>query len=447
MINATHALVFMLGGIFTRWKIPVANHFTPNSVDGAILKPIVETIIAKAEAIGLYVHSITSDMGPLNLGMWRAFGGIIGNRYSKIKNSIVHPIDHTRRLFFMADVPHLLKYLRASSLNNKVIELPIEFVQAHNLSQPVVKCQHLLELIEIQENLELKLIPKLKKSDMMYSTFNKMKVNKATHIWSRDVSSAIYFYAEENKKTEFNTTAAFVEIVSKWFTLATSRTSKVALGKTASDENIQIKFNDNIAFLKSVVELFREIKIGHDAKFKPVQSGVMITTTSLIELTQFLIDERKYVYVLTSRFTQDCLENLFSSIRVKHPVPTALQFKQNLKLIAISQYLQSPHTSSYEKDDGQIIGDFFNKPKIVNDIGECTQTSVDILHVLKSNSNISLDNIELNVLFNIAGYIISSIAICTNICSKCLLSVGSKTYNPIQKYNKFVQLRCFRAKT
>lgn len=128
--NGTHGLVFMLGGIFTRWKLPVAYHFTPDSVDGAILKPIIETIIEKAEAIGLYVHSITSDMGPLNLGIWKAFG-IVCNRYSKIHNYIVHPIDNTRHLFFIADAPHLLKNLKASLLNNKIIKLSTEFVQTH----------------------------------------------------------------------------------------------------------------------------------------------------------------------------------------------------------------------------------------------------------------------------------------------------------------------------
>lgn len=144
-------------------------------------------------------------------------------------------------------------------------------MQTHNLSQPLVKCQHLLELVEIQENLQFKLIPKIKKSDTICSTFNKMKVNKATNVWSREVSSAMYFYAAEEKKIEFNTTAAFVETVSKWFTLITSRKHSVALGKTAGDENTITKFNDSIAFLKSVVELFRKIQIGHEPKFKPVQ--------------------------------------------------------------------------------------------------------------------------------------------------------------------------------
>lgn len=188
------------------------------------------------------------------------------------------------------------------------------------------------------------------------------------------------------------------------------------------------------------MELFQETKIGQKSTFKPVQSGIVITTSSIIDLTQYLVHERKYQYVLTARFTQDCLENLFSCIRVKQPTPNALQFKQNLKLIAISQYLKSPYSSNYNKDDGEIIGCSLNTHK-AKTVEECTAI------VLHPKDNIYIDNIELNLLYNIAGYIISSIIKCTRVCLECLDSVGSKQYDPNQKYSKLVQLRCFRKNT
>lgn len=67
----------------------------------------------------------------------------------------------------------------------------------------------------------------------------------------------------------------------------------------------------------------------------------MIITQSIIELIEYLIAERSYEYVLTSRFTQDYIENLFSGIRAKHQIPNALQFKQDLKLFCISQYIKT----------------------------------------------------------------------------------------------------------
>ena len=69
------------------------------------------------------------------------------------------------------------------------------------------------------------------------------------------------------------------------------------------------------------------------------------------------------MYVLTARFNTDLVENLFSSVRAKQPIPSALQFKKNLKIITISKYMKSVNNSSYNQDDGFIIGDLFEKPK------------------------------------------------------------------------------------
>lgn len=86
-----------------------------------------------------------------------------------------------------------------------------------------------------------------------------------------------------------------------------------------------------------------------------------------------------------------------------------------------------------------------NIPKKEKIVEKCTvQNNTEIVMDPK---NIYIDNIELNILYNIAGYIISSIAKCTKVCSECLDSVGSRQYNPNLKYSKLVQLRCFRKNT
>lgn len=172
----------MLEDLFTRWKFPVAYYFTPDSLNGAILKPILLEIIGKTELIGLYVHSVISDMDPVNLSMWRVFEGISYSRYSKINNCIPHPINYIQKLFFIANAPHLLKNLKVTLLNNKIIELPQKFLEIHNSCYPVAKCEHLNELIDIQENLQFKLTSKITKKDITCSTFNRMKVNKAKNI-------------------------------------------------------------------------------------------------------------------------------------------------------------------------------------------------------------------------------------------------------------------------
>lgn len=229
------------------------------------------------------------------------------------------------------------------------------------------------------------------------------------------------FYAGQTNKTEFNTTASFIEIISKWFTLITARTPKIALGLTTRNEP-ETKYKANISFLLSVVELFHDIQIGYKKTFKPVQNGIIITISSIIELTNYLIHERGYKYVLTDRLTQDCVENVFSAIRAKHPIPNVLQFKQNLKLLLMSQYCKSLDTSSNKEDRGHIIN-FVNNCKKK---GNGTTVQYSTIKLIPKN-NIHIDDIELNILYNIAGYIISSIVKCNKICANVWIRLDRKS--------------------
>ncbi|KYQ48571.1 hypothetical protein ALC60_12384 [Trachymyrmex zeteki] len=151
-------------------------------------------IIQKVET-GLYVHCITNDMGPNNLAMWRKFFVGCAGRYSTITNSITHPVDNNRKLWFIADPDHLLKNLKFCLINNKTITLLEKFVNANNLLSSVVNSLHIKELIEFQDNLQLKLAPKIKVGDFSSGTFNKMKVNKAKNFMSRDISASLNFLA------------------------------------------------------------------------------------------------------------------------------------------------------------------------------------------------------------------------------------------------------------
>lgn len=440
-VEATHGLIFVLAGIFSRWKQNVAFYLTPNSYDGSLLQPIALEIIKKAEFIGLSVHNITNDMGPNNLAMWRKFLVGFAGWYSTIVNSITHPIDNNRKLWFIADPGHLLKNLKFCLLNNKTIDLPAKIVNDNNFSSSLVECLHVKELAEFQENLQFKLAPNIKLDDFSSGTFNKMKVNKAKNFLSRDVSTSLQFLATENSKQEYCTTAFFIEIVSKWFTLVTSRAPKVALGKTIDNIVSEKKFEESITFLESIIELFQEMKVGNGQQFKPVQRGVIITTKSIIELSIYLINEKGYLYVLAGRLTSDCVENIFSCIRAKHPSPTALQFKQNLKIIAISKYLKPIGNSSYDEDDRIIVGDFLSKPK-AREIKKQLPPVPDLL-----TKEIHIGNVEMNILYYIAGYILSRISHNNISCKLCLSSAGSPTYESSLKFAKFVLLKSFRRNT
>lgn len=342
---ANHALVIMLGGITRRWKQTVAYYFTGSSVNGRVYKDILYEIISKSEDLGLNVVAITSDMGAANQAFWKLCG-VTAGRHAQIKNHIRHPTDIRRKIYILADVPHLFKNIKSMLVTNRTIDLTADMQNKHNLPSNVVDVQHIEELIKYQKPLNFKLAPKLTEEDLTPSHFQKMRVKRSTNVVSHDVSSALKFLADELSKPEYKTTAWFLDLVEQWFALMTSRHPTLALSK----HNMQ-SYDNAVSHLQNIMDVFRTMHVGLKGAWKPSQTGLLISTQSILDIQEDFFTNKNYVFILTARFTQDCLENLFSVVRAKQAVPNALQFKTHLKLISVSQYLKQVSASSYDYDD------------------------------------------------------------------------------------------------
>lgn len=438
-VHANHALVFMLGGISTRWKQTVAYYYTSSSVDGSVLKKIILEIITLAEKLGLKVNSVTSDMGSVNQAMWKSFGIVCG-QHVETSSSIVHPLDDTRTIDFLADVPHLLINIRTCLISNKHFIIPREIQKMYSLPSQFIDSKYLTELVDFQEKRDLKLAHKLTSDHLDDKHFDKMKVSRATTVLSHDVSCGIKFIAEESKDDSGLTTAWFIELVSKWFSLMTSRNPVMALSKFNKKE-----YHDTIKFLEEVIVVFRNLRIvGNNNKviWKPIQTGVILSTTSILNLQQKFLDEKKFKFLMTSRFTQDCLENLFSVIRTKQVVPTALQFKNNLKLVCVAQYLKKSSKGSYDVDDRDFLSGFLD---VVKEKVHKPAENIQLPENWDKSHAFTLDNSEQNALYNIAGYIISRVKNNDSICNLCVNALGSKLKND-ESYATFVSTKEFKDK-
>lgn len=184
---ANHALVFMLGGITSRWKQTVAYHFTGSGINGTTLKDIILEIIKTSHKIGLHVIAVTSDMGSANRAMWRAFG--ISCTRNETAATTTHPFAEERPLYFLADVPHLLKNIKAAFITGHVFTLPEEICRKAGLPSLQANIEPLRDLADFQKDRDLKPAPKLN-SDLLHpSHFNKMKVSNATRVISHQVST------------------------------------------------------------------------------------------------------------------------------------------------------------------------------------------------------------------------------------------------------------------
>ncbi|KAH9375511.1 hypothetical protein HPB48_012819 [Haemaphysalis longicornis] len=136
----------------------------------------------------------------------------------------------------------------------------------------------------------------------------------------------------------------FLTQVYRWFTLMTSRYIGTAMSIFKADAH-----DEAVAFLRYFMEFFAHVSIKKNNQrdlFKPVQAGVLISTTSALQIQHHRLSVHKFKFVLLCRLTQDALENLFSCIRSRPPVPRALEFKLMLRLIMLSQFFKPSRKGS-----------------------------------------------------------------------------------------------------
>lgn len=72
-------------------------------------------------------------MGASNKSMWTSYN-VHCSSSGSMKNSVPHPFEPERNLYFMADVPHLLKNIKQSLFNNKFITIPEYIMIKNNLT-------------------------------------------------------------------------------------------------------------------------------------------------------------------------------------------------------------------------------------------------------------------------------------------------------------------------
>jgi hypothetical protein len=319
---ATHGLVYMLAGVTSRWKQVVGYQFTGKSFDAGFLREDIENIISKD---------------------------------SLIQNSAPHPLDPTRKLYFNPDAPHILKNLRNHLTNGQKITISDEFVKKNALPTNIVDIEYIKALIKIDCK-DLKLAPFLNESCAKPSHFEKMKVGLAVRLLNHDTGAALRYCVKRNLlNPNAVTTARFCETIFRWFKLVTSRSRSLALSTKISE-----KYMDAINFLKDVIKLFEQLKIGTQKIWKPVQTGVLLATTNAIELADIYLKEKNFHYVCLGRFTQDALENLFSNIRYINPVPSSKFFKMAIRIILVAQFFKPNNRGNYEIDDSEYFANFLN---------------------------------------------------------------------------------------
>lgn len=260
----------MVGGINSRWKQVVAYHFTGAYVPGDTLRDFVFHLVRICEEISLRVLCVTCDMGSSNRAMWRCLN-LSSSRDSVTVCSIPHPCDEKRDLNFMPDPAHVLKNIRRHLVRKDLFHLSNDIVSKFNLPTSVVSIQHVENVIQQQNDQQLKVAPGLSEIHVSNGHFTKMKVGIALQLFRESPAAIRYLIEKEKLPLEAETTAWFFEVVFRWYTLMTSRHPTVALSFVDHS-----KYEEAISDLNLATDVVRGMKIGVKKVWKPCQSGVLM---------------------------------------------------------------------------------------------------------------------------------------------------------------------------
>ncbi|KAH7964860.1 hypothetical protein HPB49_001931 [Dermacentor silvarum] len=104
------------------------------------------------------------------------------------------------------------------------------------------------------------------------------------------------------------------------------------------------------------MSLIRSLSIGSTGRiWKPVQTEILLSTGAALAIQEELLMNHGFSFVLFSRLSQDALENFFTTIRLRNPVPKPRTFKSALRSASLAQFLRPNANGSYAASKGEMF--------------------------------------------------------------------------------------------
>jgi len=422
--EGNHVTVVLARGLSATWKQAVAAEVTGSRTEGCDMRAFILNVIENLNNIGLNVKGIVSDMGSNNRSMWTCL------RVEVSKNNRVTSFSLNGQVIHVfADACHLAKNLK-QAIQTHCISLPENVKKCQQLPTNIVNGNYITVLWkkEIESLTGLRLLQHLNYIDIFPNNFSKMNVGSAIRYF--DVRTAAGLETAVRLKylpLEALSTAWFIRLIYEWIKMCTSRVRKTSITKRNKIKKIQ--------FLNDFIDIVQNMQIGKGG-WKPLNTGLILTSISIINVTEYVF-QQKYDFFLTSRVTQDALENLFSQIRRRAgAMPDALEVRRALKNIVLSQYIGNIDNSSYINDTDYILLDNLIKGYTgsIDNVSQISNTSIESVNLLNSNQ---YTNLDVATLYYIAGSTVNAI-LKFNLCDICKQFLTCQDTTEIPD-----ELRCF----
>lgn len=302
-------LAFVVTGLSTNFKIPVAFFFTKKLKATEQLK-LSNHVILEVEKMGLFVDRVVGDNAATNLKMLKLWNN------GALSHVVPHPCDKNRKLFLAFDSTHLLKNLR-----NQFID------RTFDICGQEASFKHIRKIYDIQKRYPfVRPARKLTRKHVEPNSLERQKVQWAVDIFSDDMIAALLTFKRFDVEgfQDIDATVMFMEFVAKWWLLhdisshhqhSTFRNPDKKPFECPSDQRLEWLSKTFLPYLEKWKKYCKNLH--HPAGFftNETYQALVLTTKSNIEFIKYLLEENGFTYVLTRKFSTDNVERLFSTVR------------------------------------------------------------------------------------------------------------------------------------
>lgn len=269
-------------------------------------------MIRAVEESGFFVLRVVTDNHRTNTCMFKEFGG------GQLKESIPHPYDPQRKLYFSFDYCHLIKNVRSQFLEREMSD-----------GDGIISSKYIKEIYHLQKNLTVKPVRHLTKKHIEPSSFEKMNVFNAVQIFSPPVTATINFMKSNHGRirtsldfSDAGPTINFMECMHKFFTLHDVSDRRQYLRQNNPDNmHFYSPMDERLQWLQEHFSTYIE-NVQRESKranlkglTKETTEALLFTVNSTVQCVTHLL-QHGFFYVLTRRFSSDPVEALFSAIRM-----------------------------------------------------------------------------------------------------------------------------------
>ncbi|KAH8035036.1 hypothetical protein HPB51_003877 [Rhipicephalus microplus] len=306
---ANSLLCLLITGLSTSYHIPVAYYVT-KGLTGPQLHKLLIFLLEKVEACGFRVFRLVSDNHRVNVNaMTLLSGGLLTYR-------IEHPCDFDRLLFLSFHPCHVLKNVRSQFL-------------AHDIGPKgeVLSC-YIKNLYDLQKDLVVKPVCYLSRKHVCPNNIEKTNVARAIQVFSPDVTSALEHLRDQAGHTSSVAFAAagqtiiFMQNIHRWFVLHdTSNTTQHIHKKWPDTRQFDDAEDARLEWLEVTLpvylaELEESCRSQKEFLTKETYEAFLLTTYSTVACIKYLLQEEKFLFVLTRKFNSDPIESLFGTLRM-----------------------------------------------------------------------------------------------------------------------------------